>query len=303
MRPYNTWLSEIGVSRTTGWRWVKNGLVSPVRIRNRFFISPEEAQRFSDTHGHLWSRDEALVKLSGELKKLGVSDRTARRWEKEGRFWVTRINGQKYTRKQSLLGASPGRYYVYMHLRKDTRQPFYIGKGCEGRAWEKEGRGPDWESIAEKHGWEVQIVMYCAVEEAAFAYEKDLIACAGPLLVNKSPGVCKKRARLRLVKAPEQENRAVRAKEREAWKGKVLRASSEQLADLRQQLESEPRPANPGEDRLDRAKWKILVEAEARFGISGRPRPTAWERMTSEERQRILDRRAAGQRQRLLLAA
>jgi predicted site-specific integrase-resolvase len=42
----NKWLSEIGVTSTTGWRWRKKGLLRTVNIYGRLYLSEETIADF-----------------------------------------------------------------------------------------------------------------------------------------------------------------------------------------------------------------------------------------------------------------
>lgn len=60
--PYRSWLKSLGVSKVTGWRWVKLGMVRPVSLCGRLYIAITEINRF-------WSRAQA-----------GEFSTTSRRW-------------------------------------------------------------------------------------------------------------------------------------------------------------------------------------------------------------------------------
>lgn len=62
-------------------------------------------------------------------------------------------------------------FYVYRHIRLDSNTPFYVGKGCKGRAFHKFDRSPFWHSIVAKHGYEVEIILENLTEEEAFLKE------------------------------------------------------------------------------------------------------------------------------------
>lgn len=51
-----------------------------------------------------------------------------------------------------------GKYYVYIHYKKGTNIPFYVGKGCRKRAYVKFDRNKWWNNIANKYGYDVEIV-------------------------------------------------------------------------------------------------------------------------------------------------
>ena len=80
------------------------------------------------------------------------------------------------------------RHYVYLHLRNDTGEVFYVGKGslrsrqraqvCE-RAHSAKRRSRWWQSIVSKHGYTVVVFASCETDEEAQRLEKELIAAYG----------------------------------------------------------------------------------------------------------------------------
>lgn len=83
------------------------------------------------------------------------------------------------------------RFYVYAHRKADTGEVFYIGKGCNRRAWSRKDRSLYWHNTAKKHGLDVQIVQDGLTEQAAFDLEFQLIAmhrAAGLPIVNLTNG-------------------------------------------------------------------------------------------------------------------
>ncbi len=71
---------------------------------------------------------------------------------------------------------SDSRFYVYGHYTPDTNQLFYIGKGCDRRAWEQSGRNPYWRNKVKKHnGFVVKMFAEQLEEQAAYQQEKTLI--------------------------------------------------------------------------------------------------------------------------------
>lgn len=85
------------------------------------------------------------------------------------------------------------KFYVYVHRRKSDLVPFYVGKGCDGRAWETSAkrRSEHWTNVAKKHGVFVEIYQDKITEAEAFAIEKSLISdlrAFGINLVNKTNG-------------------------------------------------------------------------------------------------------------------
>ena len=65
-------------------------------------------------------------------------------------------------------------FYVYAHYRLDTMEPFYIGKGKNGRA-NKIERNDFHDNVSEKHGHAVVILYDNLTEEEAFFYEREII--------------------------------------------------------------------------------------------------------------------------------
>ena len=83
------------------------------------------------------------------------------------------------------------RYYVYCHVKRTDGRTFYVGKGCDRRAWSVDGRSKEWIKVAVDHGRTVHIVRAGLTEQAAFDLERALIADAakqGLILVNVQAG-------------------------------------------------------------------------------------------------------------------
>lgn len=70
----------------------------------------------------------------------------------------------------------PDGNYVYIHLRKSTREPFHVGMGVEWRGFSPHGRNPKWVNTARKNGVIVEIAQDCLSREDAFLLEMWLIA-------------------------------------------------------------------------------------------------------------------------------
>ena len=66
-------------------------------------------------------------------------------------------------------------FYVYEHLKADTCEVFYVGKGCRKRARDKDNRSKYWWNIINKHGFEVRYVVKNVEEEFAFLVEQERI--------------------------------------------------------------------------------------------------------------------------------
>ena len=67
-------------------------------------------------------------------------------------------------------------YYVYEHIRLDTNQVFYVGKGKNKRCYSNKNRNKHWHNITEKHGYSVNIIVENVDEELSFLIEKELIS-------------------------------------------------------------------------------------------------------------------------------
>ena len=85
----------------------------------------------------------------------------------------------------------PMTYYVYIHKRLDSLDPFYVGKGTGKRAWLKAGRNEYWQRVASKHGYEVEIVAEFEEPSAALTAELEVMLFLerwGYSLTNKALG-------------------------------------------------------------------------------------------------------------------
>ena len=51
-----------------------------------------------------------------------------------------------------------GNFIVYIHIRPDTNEPFYVGMGVIGRDLHLAGRNNFWKNIVNKVGYTVNIV-------------------------------------------------------------------------------------------------------------------------------------------------
>ena len=77
--------------------------------------------------------------------------------------------------------------YVYRHIRLDKNQPFYIGIGTSeyyNRAYRHKNRSDLWKRIAQKGGYEVEILMDNLTWEQACEKEKEFIKLYGRIDLN-----------------------------------------------------------------------------------------------------------------------
>lgn len=68
------------------------------------------------------------------------------------------------------------KHYVYVHIRNDTDEVFYVGQGIGDRAWDKTGRNRWWRHIVEKHGYTPWVIESGITKQVADKLEIDLIA-------------------------------------------------------------------------------------------------------------------------------
>lgn len=82
-------------------------------------------------------------------------------------------------------------FYTYAHLKADTNEIFYIGKGTGKRLHRKDARNTHWHNTVKKHGYKAIKLATWESEQDAFEHEKFLIQCLkeiGTALVNQSAG-------------------------------------------------------------------------------------------------------------------
>lgn len=94
------------------------------------------------------------------------------------------------------------RHYVYLHLKKDTGEVFYVGKGTfrkdrrpsYERAIARHSRNSFWRNVEKKHGFKPVIFASCKTDKEAQRLEKEMISklkrrdSDGGLLVNLTDG-------------------------------------------------------------------------------------------------------------------
>jgi hypothetical protein len=46
-------------------------------------------------------------------------------------------------------------YYIYLHIKKNDGEPFYVGKGIKNRCNNVNGRNKYWKNIVNKYGFDI----------------------------------------------------------------------------------------------------------------------------------------------------
>jgi len=67
------------------------------------------------------------------------------------------------------------KYYIYRHIRVDTDEIFYIGRGERSRYISKYGRNRIWKNITNKSDWYAEIIIHNLTNEEANIKEKEFI--------------------------------------------------------------------------------------------------------------------------------
>ena len=129
-------------------------------------------------------------------------------------------------------------FYVYIHTRNDTGEPFYVGKGKGRRAFTKSptGRSVHCHRVVKKHGRTVVIAERFESESDAHSLERYLIAsyaAIGHRLVNSTDGgegtsgyvySAESKEKMRLAKLGKKMSDEARANNRIAQANKTLTA-------------------------------------------------------------------------------
>ena len=51
MITYRKWLGDLGVSNTTGWRWIRRGWILPINVAGRLYVSRAAIDMFESRAG------------------------------------------------------------------------------------------------------------------------------------------------------------------------------------------------------------------------------------------------------------
>ena len=78
-------------------------------------------------------------------------------------------------------------WYVYLHSRADTGEPFYVGKGKDRRAYIKRCRSVYWNNIVKKHGYNVSFLQENLTEDECNKMEVYWIHKIGRWDLGKGP--------------------------------------------------------------------------------------------------------------------
>lgn len=63
------------------------------------------------------------------------------------------------------------KYYIYFHINPLKNEIFYVGKGCDSRAFSKNRKNNLWHNIVNKYGYIVDIIEDNLTEQEAFERE------------------------------------------------------------------------------------------------------------------------------------
>lgn len=153
-------------------------------------------------------------------------------------------------------------FYTYLHRTKDTNEVFYVGKGKNNRATDKNNRNVWWHRKVNKHGYVVEIVAYWPTEAEALQHEFFLIQCFEAMNVTLT-NIFKALGKERNNKKMSPESCKNYSEARKKWWALV---SPE---DRRKQLER-LRKINLGSTMSDERKKALSVLK------TGRPNPKTW---------------------------
>jgi hypothetical protein len=78
-------------------------------------------------------------------------------------------------------------YYIYLHIKLSTGEPFYVGKGKDNRAFVKRNRSIHWRNIVNKYDYDIIFIKEDLTEDEAFIQELYWINRIGRKDINKGP--------------------------------------------------------------------------------------------------------------------
>ncbi len=78
---------------------------------------------------------------------------------------------EKLLNIETLTKHHKDKYYVYLHLTKDTNIPFYVGKGKNNRYFYTGSRNRWWKHVVDKHDYVIKILEFNLTEQEAFKSE------------------------------------------------------------------------------------------------------------------------------------
>ena len=73
------------------------------------------------------------------------------------------------------MNQNQNKFYVYEHIKADTKEVFYVGKGIGNRCHKRTNRNRFWHNVVNKHGFEVKFVAKDLDEDLALLVEVERI--------------------------------------------------------------------------------------------------------------------------------
>lgn len=79
------------------------------------------------------------------------------------------------------------KYYVYVHRRNDTNEVFYVGSGCNDRAFVTGNRTKDWKDVVKYTSFTVTILKNNMTKNESLLFEKQMLSCYGDCVNKVTP--------------------------------------------------------------------------------------------------------------------